>query len=146
MQMFGRKIARRYGVRNYPSLTFFRGGDPEAFDGNVLRSDDVVAFLTNPDALQLPDRIEVVRADALFKIIRKEEQVAVLFYDDKVSVYPGLVVDVDSQARVLWRSFTESEEFGGAATVGAHRRRGRPLRYFLRAHERQRGQGLSQYV
>ena len=83
--MFGRKVARRYGIRNYPSLTFFRGGDPEAFDGNALRSDDVVAFLTNPDALELPDKIEVVRADALFKIIRKEEQVAVLFYDDKVS-------------------------------------------------------------
>ena len=83
--MFGRKVARRYGVRDYPSLTFFRGGDPEAFDGNALRSDDVVAFLTDPDALQLPDKIEVVRADALFKIIRKEEQVAVLFYDEKVN-------------------------------------------------------------
>ena len=84
--MFGRKVARRYGIRDYPSLTFFRGGDPDAFEGNALRSDDVVAFLTNPDALQLPDKIEVVRADALFKIIRKEEQVAVLFYDDKVRV------------------------------------------------------------
>ena len=83
--MFGRKVARRYGVRDYPSLTFFRGGDPEAFEGNALRSDDVVAFLTDPDALQLPDKIEVVRADALFKIIRKEEQVAVLFYDEKVN-------------------------------------------------------------
>ena len=47
--MFGRKVARGYGVREFPSLTFFRGGDPSAFGGNALRADDVVAFLTDPE-------------------------------------------------------------------------------------------------
>ena len=49
--MFGRKVARRYGIREFPSLTFFRGGDPSAFDGNAMRADDVVEFLTDPEVM-----------------------------------------------------------------------------------------------
>jgi hypothetical protein len=82
-QMFGRKIARGYGVRLFPGLTFFRGGDPTPHQGNLLRTDEVVNFLTDEDALTLPDKIEVVGAEAMAEIIEEEDHVAVLFYDDQ---------------------------------------------------------------
>ncbi len=68
----------------FPGLTYFRGGDPTPYEGNLLRTEEVAAFLTSEDALALPDKIEVVRADSLFHTIDEEDHVAVLFYDDQV--------------------------------------------------------------
>ncbi|CAB4068818.1 unnamed protein product [Lepeophtheirus salmonis] len=75
-----KKTAKKYGIRSFPSLTFFKGGDPLNFQGDLSNEEDTMDFLTGPDALNMPDRIEEVQAPQLRKLIESQEYIAVLFY------------------------------------------------------------------
>ena len=53
------------------------------FPGDVLDAASVVDFLTSEDALELPDKIEEVDDENLFRLMEEEEHMAVLFYEEK---------------------------------------------------------------
>ncbi|XP_017003830.1 uncharacterized protein hlk isoform X5 [Drosophila takahashii] len=76
-----KRLAKQYGIKNFPALTYFREKEPIIYDGDLMDEEGVLDFLTSLEAMDLPDRIEEVNAKILGKIIEDTDFVAVLFYD-----------------------------------------------------------------
>ncbi|XP_063985201.1 uncharacterized protein LOC135166658 isoform X2 [Diachasmimorpha longicaudata] len=75
-----KRLAKQYGIKNFPALTYFREKEPIIFEGDLMDEESVLDFLTSLEAMDLPDRIEEVNAKILGKIVEDTEFVAVLFY------------------------------------------------------------------
>ncbi|XP_043680383.1 uncharacterized protein LOC122634920 isoform X2 [Vespula pensylvanica] len=75
-----KRVAKQYGIKNFPALTYFREKEPIIYDGDLMDEENVLDFLTSLEAMDLPDRIEEVNAKILDKIVEDTEFVAVLFY------------------------------------------------------------------
>ncbi|XP_034479306.1 uncharacterized protein LOC117785421 isoform X5 [Drosophila innubila] len=76
-----KRLAKQYGIKTFPALTYFREKEPIIYDGDLMDEEGVLDFLTSLEAMDLPDRIEEVNAKILHKIIEDTDFVAVLFYD-----------------------------------------------------------------
>lgn len=48
-------------------MTFFKAGTMMLYPGDVMETDAVIDFLTNEEALELPDKIEAVDDENLFR-------------------------------------------------------------------------------
>ncbi|XP_032570119.1 uncharacterized protein LOC6607885 isoform X15 [Drosophila sechellia] len=77
-----KRLAKQYGIKNFPALTYFREKEPIIYDGDLMDEEGVLDFLTSLEAMDLPDRIEEVNAKILQKIIEDTDFVAVLFYKE----------------------------------------------------------------
>ncbi|XP_015589838.1 uncharacterized protein LOC107265186 isoform X3 [Cephus cinctus] len=77
-----KRLAKQYGIKNFPALTYFREREPIIYDGDLMDEESVLDFLTSLEAMDLPDRIEEVNAKILEKIVEDTEFVAVLFCPD----------------------------------------------------------------
>ncbi|XP_012231800.1 uncharacterized protein hlk isoform X2 [Linepithema humile] len=75
-----KRLAKQYGIKNFPALTYFREKEPIIYDGDLMDEENVLDFLTSLEAMDLPDRIEEVNAKILTKIVEDTDFVAVLFY------------------------------------------------------------------
>nr|XP_045619933.1 uncharacterized protein LOC123771446 isoform X12 [Procambarus clarkii] len=75
-----KKLAKSYGVKTFPALSFFRNKEPINYEGDLMDEASVLEFLTSLEAMDLPDQIEEVNAKILDKIVEEQEFVAVLFY------------------------------------------------------------------
>ncbi|XP_050322974.1 uncharacterized protein LOC126754841 isoform X4 [Bactrocera neohumeralis] len=75
-----KRLAKQYGIKNFPALTYFREKEPIIYDGDLMDEEGVLDFLTSLEAMDLPDRIEEVNSKILLKIIEDTDFVAVLFY------------------------------------------------------------------
>ncbi|XP_012535508.2 uncharacterized protein LOC105836192 isoform X2 [Monomorium pharaonis] len=75
-----KRLAKQYGIKNFPALTYFREKEPIIYDGDLMDEENVLDFLTSLEAMDLPDRIEEVNAKILSKIVEETDFVAVLFY------------------------------------------------------------------
>ena len=53
--------------RHFPAVTFFKAGTMMIYGGDVMETDAVIEFLTNEEALELPDKIEAVDDENLFR-------------------------------------------------------------------------------
>ena len=53
--------------RHFPAISFFKAGSMMLYPGDVMETDAVIEFLTNEDALELPDKIEGVDNENLFR-------------------------------------------------------------------------------
>ena len=49
-------------------MTFFKAGTMMLYPGDVMETDAVIDFLTNEEALELPDKIEAVDDENLFRL------------------------------------------------------------------------------
>ncbi|XP_076288397.1 hulk isoform X1 [Lasioglossum baleicum] len=77
-----KRLAKQYGIKNFPALTYFREKEPIIYEGDLMDEENVLDFLTSLEAMDLPDRIEEVNAKILQKIVEDTEFVAVLFCPD----------------------------------------------------------------
>ncbi|XP_012535507.2 uncharacterized protein LOC105836192 isoform X1 [Monomorium pharaonis] len=77
-----KRLAKQYGIKNFPALTYFREKEPIIYDGDLMDEENVLDFLTSLEAMDLPDRIEEVNAKILSKIVEETDFVAVLFCPD----------------------------------------------------------------
>ncbi|KAH0944656.1 hypothetical protein HN011_000585 [Eciton burchellii] len=74
-----KRLAKQYGIKNFPALTYFREKEPIIYEGDLMDEENVLDFLTSLEAMDLPDRIEEVNAKILAKIVEETDFVAVLF-------------------------------------------------------------------
>lgn len=51
-------LAKRYGIKNYPALVYFRNGNPLIFDGDLRNEDYVLEWLIEDENRELADEIE----------------------------------------------------------------------------------------
>ncbi|XP_037908220.1 uncharacterized protein LOC119649874 isoform X6 [Hermetia illucens] len=86
-----KRLAKQYGIRNFPALTYFREKEPIIYDGDLMDEEGVLDFLTSLEAMDLPDRIEEVNAKILSKIIEETDYVAVLFCPDHTTCPPRVM-------------------------------------------------------
>ncbi|KAF5299208.1 hypothetical protein FQA39_LY02381 [Lamprigera yunnana] len=84
-----KRLAKQYGIKNFPALTYFREKEPIIYEGDLTEEQDVLEFLTSLEAMDLPDRIEEVNARILDKIVQETDFVAVLFCPDTTSCPRG---------------------------------------------------------
>ncbi|XP_071438980.1 uncharacterized protein hlk isoform X3 [Hetaerina americana] len=84
-----KRLAKQYGIKNFPALTYFREKEPIIYDGDLMDEEQVLDFLTSLEAMDLPDRIEEVNAKILGKIVEDTDYVAVLFCPDSKSCPPN---------------------------------------------------------
>ncbi|XP_031337169.1 uncharacterized protein LOC116166353 isoform X3 [Photinus pyralis] len=80
-----KRLAKQYGIKNFPALTYFREKEPIIYEGDLTEEQDVLEFLTSLEAMDLPDRIEEVNGRILDKIVQETDFVAVLFCPDTSS-------------------------------------------------------------
>ncbi|CAH0558548.1 unnamed protein product [Brassicogethes aeneus] len=75
-------LAKKYNIKNFPRLVFFRNKEPLIFIGDIEDEDEVLAWLTDENTLEIPDRIEEVNTKMLDKILTENEHVVVYFYKE----------------------------------------------------------------
>ncbi|XP_051174999.1 uncharacterized protein LOC127290468 isoform X2 [Leptopilina boulardi] len=75
-----KRLAKQYGIKTFPALTYFREKEPIIYDGDLMDEENVLEFLTSLEAMDLPDRIEEVNSKILGKIVEETDFLAVLFY------------------------------------------------------------------
>ncbi|CAH1128575.1 unnamed protein product [Ceutorhynchus assimilis] len=75
-------LAKKYNIKSFPKLVFFRNKEPLVYQGDIEDEDEVLAWLTDEDTLEIPDRIEEVNTKMLDKILAENEYVVVYFYKE----------------------------------------------------------------
>merc|ERR1712088_1209915 len=76
-------LAKRYGIKTFPALVYFRNGNPLAFDGDLKSEESVLEWLVDDDNRELEDEIEAVNFRMLDKLLETSPLMAVFFYDDE---------------------------------------------------------------
>lgn len=71
--------AKKYNIKNLPSLVFFRNKDPLIYSGDLNDEDEVLAWLTDEETLEIPGKIEEVNIKMLEKILSENEHIVVFF-------------------------------------------------------------------
>ena len=74
-----RAASKKYGINTFPTLVYFRHGEPSTYDGDLQNEEEVLDWLTSDESMDLPDRIEEVNAKILQNYIDEHDFVAVLF-------------------------------------------------------------------
>lgn len=72
-------IAKKYGFRDLPKLVFFRNKDPLVYEGDLDDEDEVLAWLTDENTLEIPGKIEEVNMKMLEKILAENDHIVVFF-------------------------------------------------------------------
>ena len=72
-------LAKKQGIKTFPKLVFFRNKEPLVYSGDLEDEDEVLAWLTDENTLEIPDRIEEVNTKMLDKILAENEHVVVFF-------------------------------------------------------------------
>ncbi|KAG9509760.1 Protein disulfide-isomerase A5, partial [Fragariocoptes setiger] len=76
-------LARRYGIKTFPALVYFRNGNPLIYEGDMKDEEDILEWLTGDSARDIDDEIEKVNGVMLDKLIDSSPFLAVLFYTDQ---------------------------------------------------------------
>lgn len=79
VQMSDRLMAKKYGFRNPPGITYFRKGKYINYDGDIDDEEEILDWLTNPENMELTDHIERVNSKMFQKIRQTSDYVAVFF-------------------------------------------------------------------
>merc|ERR1712156_475131 len=98
-------LAKRYGIKTFPALVYFRNGNPLAFDGDLKSEDSVLEWLTDDDNRELEDEIEAVNFRMLDKLLETSPLIAVFFYDDEC-------IECDAILESLEEIDDEADTFG----------------------------------
>ncbi|XP_045026962.1 uncharacterized protein LOC116925152 isoform X6 [Daphnia magna] len=76
------QLAKRYGIKTFPALVYFRNGNPLLYDGDLRRGKLLYEWLADEDNRELVDAIERVNGHMLDQLIGGSDSLAVLFYDN----------------------------------------------------------------
>jgi len=75
-----KRAAKKYGIRNFPALTLFKGGDPVPYEGDLADEDQVIDFLQGEEEARVQGKIPDVTTSQLEAMVEDESYVAVFFY------------------------------------------------------------------
>lgn len=72
-------MAKKYGFRNPPGVTYFRKGKAINYDGDIDDEEELLDWLTNPHNMEMTDHIEKVNRKMFHKIRQASDYLAVFF-------------------------------------------------------------------
>lgn len=77
-------MAKKLNIKIFPQLVFFRNRDPLFYKGDLDDEDEVLAWLTDENTLEIPGKIEEVNSKMLEKILGENDHVVVFFCKFKI--------------------------------------------------------------
>ncbi|CAG2063842.1 unnamed protein product, partial [Timema podura] len=77
-------LAKKHGIKTFPTLVFFRNKDPLIYKGDLDDEDEVLGWLTDEDTLEIPGRIEEVNTRMLEHVLQDNSHVVVFFCEHRV--------------------------------------------------------------
>lgn len=72
-------LAKKSGIKTFPSLVFFRNKDPLLYTGDLEDEDEILTWVTDEETLEIPGRIEEVNTRMLDNILHDNDNVVVFF-------------------------------------------------------------------
>ncbi|KAK3916303.1 Protein disulfide-isomerase A5 [Frankliniella fusca] len=88
-------MAKKYGFRNPPGITYFRKGKPIKYDGDIDDDEELLDWLTDPENMELTDHIERVNKKMFAKIRQTSDYVAVFFYSDDCKQCARVLAEIE---------------------------------------------------
>uniref|UniRef100_A0A8D8UME7 Thioredoxin domain-containing protein n=2 Tax=Cacopsylla melanoneura TaxID=428564 RepID=A0A8D8UME7_9HEMI len=76
------QLAKRYSIKTFPALVYFRNGNPLIFEGDLQNEESVLEWLIDDENRELADEIEEVNARMLERLLDESLLLAVFFYDE----------------------------------------------------------------
>ncbi|RWS17098.1 thioredoxin-like protein 1, partial [Dinothrombium tinctorium] len=116
-------LAKRYGIRTFPALMYFRNGNPLLFDGDLRNEDSVLEWLIDDDNRELQDEIEDVNGRMLDKLVDESPFLVVLFYDDECPDCEEVLFElekIDDELDVFGIDFVKVNDPDAAHKWGVH--------------------------
>ncbi|XP_039290483.1 uncharacterized protein LOC111055351 isoform X3 [Nilaparvata lugens] len=77
------QLAKRYSIKTFPALVYFRNGNPLLFEGDLQNEESVLEWLIDDDNRELADEIEEVNNRMLERLLDESLFLAVFFYDEE---------------------------------------------------------------
>lgn len=87
VKMKDRLMAKKYGFREPPGITYFRKGKAINYDGDIDDEEEVLDWLTDPENMELTDHIERVNRKMFEKIRQRSDYCAVFLCNSETNVF-----------------------------------------------------------
>lgn len=110
------QLAKRYSIKTFPALVYFRNGNPLLFEGDMQNEQSVLEWLIDDDNRELADEIEEVNERMLERLL-EESSLLVVFFCMTIrfsAAFPFLnpfrpqMTRTARNARRFWRSWSRS--------------------------------------
>lgn len=73
------QLAKRYSIKTFPAMVYFRNGNPLLFEGDLQNEQSVLEWLIDDDNRELADEIEEVN-DRMLERLLAESSLMVVFF------------------------------------------------------------------
>jgi hypothetical protein len=73
------QLAKRYSIKTFPALVYFRNGNPLIFEGDLQNEQSVLEWLIDDDNRELADEIEEVNERMLERLMQESALICVFF-------------------------------------------------------------------
>ncbi|EFX69653.1 hypothetical protein DAPPUDRAFT_202746 [Daphnia pulex] len=90
------QLAKRYGIKTFPALVYFRNGNPLLYDGDLKNEDSVLEWLSDDENRELADEIEAVNSRMLERLLDESPFLAVFFYDNDCSECNSVLTELEN--------------------------------------------------
>ncbi|KAI4502300.1 hypothetical protein M0802_002212 [Mischocyttarus mexicanus] len=95
VRMKDRLMAKKYGYRNPPGITYFRKGKSTNYDGDIDDEEEILDWLTDPDNMELTDHIERINKKMFHKIRQSTDYLAVFFYSNDCKQCSRVLAEIE---------------------------------------------------
>ncbi|PSN36857.1 hypothetical protein C0J52_21457 [Blattella germanica] len=76
------QLAKRYSIKTFPALVYFRNGNPLLYEGDLQNEQSVLEWLIDDDNRELADEIEAVNDRMLERLMEESPFLCVFFFDE----------------------------------------------------------------
>ncbi|KRT80652.1 Thioredoxin, partial [Oryctes borbonicus] len=117
------QLAKRYSIKTFPALVYFRNGNPLLFEGDLQNEESVLEWLIDDDNRELADEIESVNERMLARLLSESPFLAVFFYDDDCPECEEILEqleEIDGEADLFGIDFVKICSAEAAAEHGIH--------------------------
>lgn len=117
-------LAKRYGIKTFPALVYFRNGNPLVYSGDLKDDQEVLEWLLDDEQRELNDEIEDINGKMLDKLIDSSPFLAALFYDDDCGSVCNKVLHelekIDDDTDLFGIDFVKINDFHAARKYNVH--------------------------
>lgn len=82
------QLAKRYSIKTFPALVYFRNGNPLLFEGDMQNEQSVLEWLIDDDNRELADEIEEVNERMLERLLDESSLLVVFFCESNTWCLP----------------------------------------------------------
>lgn len=115
------QLAKRYSIKTFPALVYFRNGNPLIFEGDLQNEQSVLEWLIDDDNRELADEIEEVNERMLERLMQESPLLCVFFckkiYFKILNFYFNKIILDDEDCSECEEILEELENIDGEADM-----------------------------